>query len=79
MGRICPSLLVRRQTAGPQYKNMTISKILTSQRHKIKRKYLKLIISTILEKVAELLDWTKDPFEAGILRIIADAFGDLDL
>ena len=36
-------------------------------------------IANILEKVAELLDWTKDPFEAGILRIIADAFGDLDL
>ena len=33
-----------------------------------------MIISTILEKVAELLDWTKDPFEAGILRIIAEAF-----
>ena len=37
------------------------------------------MISNILEKVAELLDWTKDPFEAGILRIIADAFGDLNL
>ena len=32
------------------------------------------MISTILEQVAELLDWTKDPFEAGILRIIAEAF-----
>ena len=32
------------------------------------------MISNILEKVAELLDWTKDPFEAGILRIIAEAF-----
>ena len=31
-------------------------------------------IANILEKVAELLDWTKDPFEAGILRIIAEAF-----
>ena len=43
------------------------------------RKEIFKMISTILEKVAELLDWTKDPFEAGILRIIADAFGDLDL
>lgn len=77
MGRICPSLLVRRQTAGPQYKNMTISKILTGQ--ELKRKEIIKMISNILEKVAELLDWTKDPFEAGILRIIADAFGDLDL
>ena len=77
MGRICPSLLVRRQTAGPQYKNMTISKILTGQ--ELKRKEIIKMISSILEKVAELLDWTKDPFEAGILRIIADAFGDLDL
>ena len=32
------------------------------------------MISTILEQVAELLEWTKDPFEAGILRIIAEAF-----
>lgn len=32
------------------------------------------MISTILEKVSELLDWTHDPFEAGILRIIAEAF-----
>lgn len=77
MGRICPSLLVRRQTAGPQYKNMTISKILTGQ--ELKRKEIIKMISNILERVAELLDWTKDPFEAGILRIIADAFGDLDL
>ena len=77
MGRICPSLLVRRQTAGPQYKNMTISKILTGR--ELKRKEIIKMISYILEKVAELLDWTKDPFEAGILRIIADAFGDLDL
>ncbi len=37
------------------------------------------MISNILEKVVELLDWTKDPFEAGILKIIADAFGDLNL
>ena len=72
MGRICPSLLVRRQTAGPQYKNMTISKILTGQ--ELKRKEIIKMISNILEKVAELLDWTKDPFEAGILRIIAEAF-----
>ena len=71
MGRICPSLLVRRQTAGPQYKNMTISKILTGQ--ELKRKEI-IKMSNILEKVAELLDWTKDPFEAGILRIIAEAF-----
>ncbi len=37
------------------------------------------MISNILKQVAELLDWTKDPFEAGILKIIADAFGDLNL
>ena len=37
------------------------------------------MISTILKQVAELLDWTKDPFEAGILRIIADAFDGLGL
>ena len=77
MGRICPSLWVRRQTAGPQHRNMTISKILTGR--ELKRKEIIKMISNILEKVAELLDWTKDPFEAGILRIIADAFGDLDL
>ena len=77
MGRICPSLLVRRQTAGPQHRNMTISKTLTGR--ELKRKEIIKMISNILEKVAELLDWTKDPFEAGILRIIADAFGDLDL
>ena len=77
MGRICPSLLVRRQTAGPQHRNMTISKTLTGRESK--RKEIIKMIANILEKVAELLDWTKDPFEAGILRIIADAFGDLDL
>ena len=77
MGRICPSLLVRRQTAGPQHRNMTISKTLTGR--ELKRKEIIKMISNILEKVAVLLDWTKDPFEAGILRIIADAFGDLDL
>ena len=38
------------------------------------RKEIIKMISYILEKVAELLDWTKDPFEAGILRIIAEAF-----
>ena len=38
------------------------------------RKEIFKMISTILEQVAELLDWTKDPFEAGILRIIAEAF-----
>ena len=37
------------------------------------------MIANILKKVGELLDWTNDPFEAGILRIIPDAFGDLDL
>ena len=72
MGRICPSLLVRRQTAGPQHRNMTISKTLTGR--ELKRKEIIKMISKILEKVAELLDWTKDPFEAGILRIIAEAF-----
>ena len=77
MGKICPSLLVRRQTAGPQHRNMTISKTLTGR--ELKRKEIIKMIANILEKVAELLDWTKDPFEAGILRIIADAFGDLDL
>ena len=72
MGRICPSLLVRRQTAGPQHRNMTISKTLTGR--ELKRKEIIKMIANILEKVAELLDWTKDPFEAGILRIIAEAF-----
>ena len=38
------------------------------------RKEIFKMISTILEQVAELLDWTQDPFEAGILRIIAEAF-----
>ena len=38
------------------------------------RKEIFKMISTILKQVAELLDWTKDPFEAGILRIIAEAF-----
>lgn len=33
------------------------------------------MISYILEKVAELLDWTNDAFEAGIIRIIAEAIG----
>ena len=68
---------MRRQTAGPQHRNMTISKTLTGR--ELKRKEIIKMISNILERVAELLDWTKDPFEAGILRIIADAFGDLDL
>ena len=77
MGKICPSLLVRRQTAGPQHRNMTISKTLTGR--ELKRKEIIKMIANILEKVAELLDWTKDPFEAGILRIIADAFGGLGL
>ena len=56
---------------------MTISKILTGR--ELKRKEIIKMISKILEKVAELLDWTKDPFEAGILRIIADAFDGLGL
>lgn len=77
MGRICPSLLVRRQTAGPQHKNMTISKTLTGRESK--RKEIIKMIANILKKVGELLDWTNDPFEAGILRIIADAFEDLGL
>ena len=77
MGKICPSLLVRRQTAGPQHRNMTISKTLTGR--ELKRKEIIKMIANILEKVAELLDWTKDPFEAGILRIIADAFDGLGL
>lgn len=34
-------------------------------------------IATILEEVAELLDWTNDAFEAGIIRIIAEAIGAL--
>ena len=38
------------------------------------RKEIFKMISNILKQVAELLDWTKDPFEAGILRIIAEAF-----
>lgn len=53
--------------------NMTISKMLTGQR--LKRKEKNKMISNILEKVAELLDWTNDAFEAGIIRIIAEAIG----
>ena len=53
--------------------NMTISEMLTGQR--LKRKEKNKMISKILGKVAELLDWTNDAFEAGIIRIIAEAIG----
>ena len=52
---------------------MTISEMLTGQR--LKRKEKNKMISKILGKVAELLDWTNDAFEAGIIRIIAEAIG----
>ena len=73
MGRICPSLLVRRQTAGPQHRNMTISKTLTGRELKRKEIIKMTIVPFILEHVAKILDWTNDGYEAGIIRELAES------